>query len=78
MYKVLELPINKFSTLFLNTLLGCLFRNLQTEGSDGMKQEPECNVLLVSIMNMQYDVTVDVLHTVYFPLTMTHFFLSYT
>ncbi|KMZ69085.1 putative Polypyrimidine tract binding protein [Zostera marina] len=37
----------------------------QIEGSDGTKQEPESNVLLVSIMNMQYDVTVDVLHTVF-------------
>ena len=32
-------------------------------GIDG-KKEPESNVLLASIENMQYDVTIDVLHTV--------------
>ena len=33
-------------------------------GPDGKKIEPESNVLLASIENMQYAVTVDVLHTV--------------
>ncbi|XP_027359582.1 polypyrimidine tract-binding protein homolog 1-like isoform X2 [Abrus precatorius] len=32
-------------------------------GPDGKKKEPESNVLLASIENMQYAVTVDVLHT---------------
>jgi len=35
-----------------------------TLGPDGKKKEPESNVLLASIENMQYAVTVDVLHTV--------------
>ncbi|XP_077212619.1 polypyrimidine tract-binding protein homolog 2-like isoform X2 [Tasmannia lanceolata] len=34
-------------------------------GLDGKKQEPESNVLLASIENMQYAVNVDVLHTVF-------------
>nr|ASZ85195.1 putative polypyrimidine tract-binding protein 1 [Selenicereus monacanthus] len=34
-------------------------------GSDGKKLEPESNVLLASIENMQYAVTLDVLHTVF-------------
>lgn len=34
-------------------------------GQDGTKQEPESNVLLASIENMQYSVTIDVLHTVF-------------
>lgn len=34
-------------------------------GADGKKKEPESNVLLASIENMQYAVTVDVLHTVF-------------
>lgn len=34
-------------------------------GPDGKKREPESNVLLASIENMQYAVTVDVLHTVF-------------
>lgn len=39
--------------------------NLQpTVGPDGKVKEPESNVLLASIENMQYAVTVDVLHTV--------------
>jgi hypothetical protein len=39
--------------------------NLQpTVGPDGKVKEPESNVLLASIENMQYSVTVDVLHTV--------------
>lgn len=33
-------------------------------GFDAKKQEPESNVLLASIENMQYPVTVDVLHMV--------------
>ena len=33
-------------------------------GVDGKKLEPESNVLLASIENMQYAVTLDVLHTV--------------
>jgi polypyrimidine tract-binding protein 2 len=36
-----------------------------TIGPDGKKMEPESNVLLASIENMQYAVTVDVLHTVF-------------
>lgn len=35
-----------------------------TVGPDGKKKEFESNVLLASIENMQYAVTVDVLHTV--------------
>ena len=35
-----------------------------TVGPDGKKKEPESNVLLASIENMQYAVTVDVIHTV--------------
>ncbi|TYI63394.1 hypothetical protein E1A91_D09G014400v1 [Gossypium mustelinum] len=34
-------------------------------GPDGKKQEPQSNVLLASIENMQYAVTVDVLHSVF-------------
>ncbi|XWS30243.1 hypothetical protein CRYUN_Cryun24cG0099800 [Craigia yunnanensis] len=34
-------------------------------GPDGKKQEPQSNVLLASIENIQYAVTVDVLHTVF-------------
>ncbi|KAL5582265.1 hypothetical protein UlMin_014707 [Ulmus minor] len=34
-------------------------------GPDGKKKEPESNVLLASIENMQYAVTVEVLHTVF-------------
>lgn len=34
-------------------------------GPDGKKKEPESNVLLASIENMQYAVTVDVIHTVF-------------
>ncbi|MCL7027841.1 hypothetical protein MKW94_003026 [Papaver nudicaule] len=34
-------------------------------GPDGKKAEPESNVLLASIENMQYAVTIDVLHTVF-------------
>ncbi|XP_048631037.1 LOW QUALITY PROTEIN: polypyrimidine tract-binding protein homolog 2 [Brassica napus] len=34
-------------------------------GVDGKKMEPESNVLLASIENMQYAVTLDVLHTVF-------------
>ena len=38
---------------------------LQTAvGPDGKKKEMESNVLLASIENMQYAVTVDVIHTV--------------
>ena len=37
-----------------------------TVGPDGKKKEPDSNVLLASIENMQYAVTVDVLHTVIF------------
>ncbi|XP_026664002.2 polypyrimidine tract-binding protein homolog 1-like isoform X3 [Phoenix dactylifera] len=36
-----------------------------TLGPDGKKKEPESNVLLASIENMQYAVTVDVLHKVF-------------
>ncbi|KAH7434083.1 hypothetical protein KP509_07G100400 [Ceratopteris richardii] len=34
-------------------------------GPDGKKKEPESNVLLASIENMQYEVTIDVLHTIF-------------
>ncbi|KAG4925833.1 hypothetical protein JHK87_051373 [Glycine soja] len=34
-------------------------------GPDGKRKEPDSNVLLASIENMQYAVTVDVLHTVF-------------
>ncbi|XP_059293962.1 polypyrimidine tract-binding protein homolog 1 isoform X1 [Lycium ferocissimum] len=34
-------------------------------GPDGKKKEPESNVLFASLENMQYAVTVDVLHTVF-------------
>ncbi|KAG0604748.1 hypothetical protein M758_9G004800 [Ceratodon purpureus] len=34
-------------------------------GPDGKRREPESNVLLVSIENMQYAVTIDVIHTVF-------------
>ncbi|EFJ11787.1 hypothetical protein SELMODRAFT_104811 [Selaginella moellendorffii] len=36
-----------------------------TTGPDGKRKEPESNVLLASIENMQYSVTIDVLHTVF-------------
>ncbi|KAF9592835.1 hypothetical protein IFM89_017800 [Coptis chinensis] len=36
-----------------------------TLGPDGKRKEPESNVLLASIENLQYAVTVDVLHTVF-------------
>lgn len=35
-----------------------------TVGMDGSKMEPQSNVLLASIENMQYAVTLDVLHMV--------------
>ncbi|KAL5981263.1 hypothetical protein ACLOJK_029184 [Asimina triloba] len=44
---------------------GALIRLQPTVGPDGKKKEPESNVLLASIENMQYAVTVDVLHTVF-------------
>lgn len=34
-------------------------------GVDGKKKEPESNVLLASIENMQYEVTIDVLHAIF-------------
>ncbi|KAH0453010.1 hypothetical protein IEQ34_017334 [Dendrobium chrysotoxum] len=37
----------------------------QSSGQDAMKQESESNVLLASIENMQYAVTIDVLHAVF-------------
>ncbi|KAJ7524195.1 hypothetical protein O6H91_18G082100 [Diphasiastrum complanatum] len=36
-----------------------------TVGPDGKRKEPESNVLLASIENMQYAVTIDVIHTVF-------------
>lgn len=55
-------------TTGLNKREGCLFTNwlhVQTMvGPDGKRKEPESNILLASIENMQYAVTVDVLHTV--------------
>jgi hypothetical protein len=42
-----------------------IFFSLQfSMGLDGKKLEPESNVLLASIENMQYAVTLDVLHMV--------------
>ncbi|GAU36162.1 hypothetical protein TSUD_275220 [Trifolium subterraneum] len=38
---------------------------LQPIGPDGKRKEPESNVLLALVENMQYAVTVDVLHTVF-------------
>ncbi|PNX75198.1 polypyrimidine tract-binding protein, partial [Trifolium pratense] len=38
---------------------------LQPVGPDGKRKEPESNVLLALVENMQYAVTVDVLHTVF-------------
>lgn len=43
-------------------------------GLDGKKLEPESNVLLASIENMQYAVTLDVLHMVF--LNHYHLFLT--
>lgn len=52
-------------------------------GLDGKKLEPESNVLLASIENMQYAVTLDVLHMVFpstiklvLKLLLKHAFLS--
>lgn len=42
------------------------FKLQVTVGLDGKKLEPESNVLLASIENMQYAVTLDVLHMVFF------------
>lgn len=47
----------------LKSLTSCYIQPVV--GPDGRKKEPESNVLLASIENMQYAVTVDVLHTVY-------------
>lgn len=41
-------------------------------GPDGKKKEPESNVLFASLENMQYAVTIDVLHTVFFSLLLFH------
>lgn len=49
------------SILFLKFLPSVLQFSL---GLDGKKLEPESNVLLASIENMQYAVTLDVLYTV--------------
>jgi hypothetical protein len=52
----------KFYVVRLN---GSVLSSLQlTVGLDGKKLEPESNVLLASIENMQYAVTLDVLHMV--------------
>jgi hypothetical protein len=45
-----------------SSLISCFLQ--PTVGADGKKKEPESNVLLASIENMQYAVTIDVLHTV--------------
>lgn len=48
-----------------HTFLQCVLAFLQFSlGVDGKKLEPESNVLLASIENMQYAVTLDVLQTV--------------
>ncbi|KAL4197884.1 hypothetical protein AMTRI_Chr04g253330 [Amborella trichopoda] len=55
-------------SLFFFTIDFVAFCGLQFEpvvGPDGKRKEPESNVLLASIENMQYVVTVDVLHTVF-------------
>lgn len=49
--------------LVIHFLTSCIYIQ-PTLGPDGKKKEPESNVLLASIENMQYAVTVDVLHTV--------------
>lgn len=48
--------------LFVGFLIGVALQH--TVGSDGKKKELESNVLLASIENMQYAVTIEVLHTV--------------
>jgi polypyrimidine tract-binding protein 2 len=64
---------------FFVFLACCLHHgNLQpTLGSDGKIKEPESNVLLASIENMQYAVGVDVLHTVrvFFVIIFSRLFL---
>lgn len=55
------LQLNIYSN-FYHVLTGCSIQ--PALGPDGKKKEPESNVLLASIENMQYAVTVDVLHTV--------------
>lgn len=50
---------------YFDKLLYFKKKNLQISvGVDGKKLEPESNVLLASIENMQYAVTLDVLQTV--------------
>ena len=56
-----------FNEIHLSTLQFSL-------GLDGKKLEPESNVLLASIENMQYAVTLDVLHMV-FTITGSNFCL---
>ena len=50
--------------MFNQTLTSSIMQ--PTVGPDGKKKEPDSNVLLASIENMQYAVTVDVIHTVIF------------
>lgn len=50
---------------FTNPYLPFLDSAKSGSGSDGRKQEAESNILLASIENMQYVVTIDVLHEVF-------------
>jgi len=50
---------------FTNPYLPFLDSAKDGSGADGKKQEPESNILLASIENMQYVVTIDVLHEVF-------------
>ncbi|CAO2165580.1 unnamed protein product [Urochloa humidicola] len=50
---------------FTNPYLPFLDSAKDGSGVDGKKQEPESNILLASIENMQYVVTIDVIHEVF-------------
>ena len=57
--------------IFFHYICFCIFLNVLTTldvqptiGPDGKRKEPESNVLLATIENMQYAVTVDVLQSV--------------
>nr|CAB3477644.1 unnamed protein product [Digitaria exilis] len=50
---------------FTNPYLPVMDSAKDGSGADGKRQEPESNILLASIENMQYVVTIDVLHEVF-------------
>ncbi|CAO2208706.1 unnamed protein product [Urochloa humidicola] len=50
---------------FTNPYLPFLDSTKDGSGADGKRQEPESNILLASIENMQYVVTIDVIHEVF-------------